>query len=80
MMANPTGTVSSKFNVASTSQLETAAQNSNQLVSIFTPPGTAPGALPLKMKVKPPNRNNIKEKEQLYEDAIKLKIQVNAYR
>ena len=32
------------------------------------------------MKVKPPNRNNIKEKEQLYEDAIKLKIQLNAYR
>lgn len=32
------------------------------------------------MKVKPPNRNNIKEKEQLYEDAIKLKIQLNSYR
>jgi hypothetical protein len=34
----------------------------------------------VKVKVKAPNRNNIKEKEQLYEDAIKLKIQVNAYR
>lgn len=30
--------------------------------------------------MKPPNRNNIKEKEQLYEDAIKLKIQLNSYR
>ena len=30
-------------------------------------------------KIKP-NKNNIKEKEQLYEDAIKLKIQSNSYR
>ena len=41
--------------------------------------GAQPGNL-AKMKVKPPNRNNIKEKEQLYEDAIKLKIQLNSYR
>ena len=91
MMINPlaSATASSKFNVASTGQLETAVsnvstQNPNQLVSIFNPPG-GPGALsqatnPVKVKVKAPNRNNIKEKEQLYEDAIKLKIQVNAYR
>jgi hypothetical protein len=32
------------------------------------------GSNPIKVKVKAPNRNNIKEKEQLYEDAIKLKI------
>lgn len=30
--------------------------------------------------MKPPTKNNIKEKEQLYEDAIKLKIQLNSYR
>lgn len=69
-----------KFGVASTAQLEThtssqAGSNSssqvpgNQLVSIFNPSGQGK-----QLKVKPPNRNNIKEKEQLYEDAIKLKI------
>lgn len=52
----------------------------NQLVSIF---GNSPGiGVPgnVKLKVKAPNRNNIKEKEQLYEDAIKLKITLNACR
>lgn len=48
MMMNPlaSATASSKFNVASTGQLETAisnvsTQNPNQLVSIFNPPGGA---------------------------------------
>jgi hypothetical protein len=36
-------------------------------VSIFSPGDR-------KLKIKPPTKNNIKEKEQLYEDAIKLKI------
>ena len=51
-------------------------------MSIFAhPPGSAGSqSYPLKLKVKAPNRNNIKEKEQLYEDAIKLKIQLNSYR
>ena len=91
MIMNPlaSATASTKFNVASAAQLDTAVsnvsnQNPNQLVSIFNPPG-GPGSMlsgsnPVKVKVKAPNRNNIKEKEQLYEDAIKLKIQVNAYR
>ena len=88
-MVNPmaTATVSSKFNVASASQLDTAVSNSssnnpNQLVSIFNPPDRGLQQPPnaVKVKVKAPNRNNLKEKEQLYEDAIKLKIQVNAYR
>jgi hypothetical protein len=30
-------------------------------------------------KIKP-NKNNIKEKEQLYEDAIKLKVQSNTFK
>jgi hypothetical protein len=46
--------------------------NGGHLVSIFGSGGPVP-----KLKVKPPNRNNIKEKEQLYEDAIKLKISLN---
>jgi hypothetical protein len=74
MIMNPlaSATASSKFNVASTGQLDTAVsnvstQNPNQLVSIFNPPG-GPAALqqvgnPVKVKVKAPNRNNIKEKE-----------------
>ncbi len=82
--------MSTKFGVSSTAQLETHAssqtgsnngqpnqQPGNQLVSIFNPNNALPGK---QLKVKPPNRNNIKEKEQLYEDAIKLKIQVNSYR
>lgn len=55
----------------------TNPQTAGQLVSIFG--GAAPHQIP-KMKVKPPNRNNIKEKEQLYEDAIKLKISLNTVR
>ena len=34
----------------------------------------------MKLKVKAPNRNNIKEKEQLYEGAITLKLYLNSYR
>lgn len=30
-------------------------------------------------KIKP-NKNNLKEKEQLYEDAIKLKVQSNTFK
>ena len=89
MIINPLGnsTMSSKFGVSSTAQLEThsssqagsnngggsgsAQQPGNQLVSIFNPNNALTGK---QLKVKAPNRNNIKEKEQLYEDAIKLKI------
>jgi hypothetical protein len=95
MIINPLGsaTMSSKFGVSSTGQLETqtssqigvsnlgsnVSTSGNQLVSIFNPPGqgVASGngvSVGKPLKVKPPNRNNIKEKEQLYEDAIKLKI------
>ncbi len=72
--------MSSKFNVASTANLETAVSSgsssqNHQLVSIFNPPGAqGMGSGSVKVKVKAPNRSNIKEKEQLYEDAIKLKI------
>lgn len=61
----------SKF-VTSAAQLEPPGPNP-QLVSLFSPGDR-------KLKVKPPTKNNIKEKEQLYEDAIKLKIQLNSYR
>jgi hypothetical protein len=86
IMSNPQ--LNSKF-ISSATQLEThQGSNPNQLVSIFNTGNShssnqqsvASSSLPNKLKVKAPNRSNIKEKEQLYEDAIKLKIQLNAYR
>ena len=77
-------TTQQKF-VSSTGQLDTSSLNTNNngshLVSIF---GGAQGNIMMQNQIKvskiKPGKASIKEKEQLYEDAIKLKIQANSYK